>query len=143
MRRYERRNESKIRRSFDLLLRREYNVVYQGYCDYLQSALEYLAGTHDAEDHHVNEDDTMAWGLIHDREILRAEGYKGGEAVELNDAKDMLLDVVRSLPQKGWVGVIIAGMRGWYNVQKEIGYLNRTAEWARDNFIKNFKPIKR
>lgn len=141
MQRYERRNERTIDRSIDKFIKREVKIVSAGYLNFMQAALDYLIEVHAASDHHVNEDSTLACGIIHDGKVVKIWGHRGAEQVKWKKATERLRNIVPGLPQEGWVGVLLSGMKGWYNVDKEMGHLKETASWSRDNFTKYFKSI--
>ena len=140
--RYLRRNDRTIDRSIRDLIKRKEKTISVGYERFMQSALDHLIEVHNSTDHHVNEDSTVACGIIHDGAIVKIWGHNGGEQVKWKKATVRLQNLVPELPREGWVGVLLSGMKGWYNVDKEMGHLTDTASWSRDNFTKYFKPIK-
>jgi len=139
---YLRRNERIIRKSINRLMRDEEKIISKGYKDFMQAALDYLVEVHASTDHHVNEDSTLACGIIRDGKVVKIWGHDGGEQVKWQKATVRLMNIVPTLPQEGWVGVLLSGMKGWYNVDKEQGHLQETATWSKSNFTKFFKPIK-
>lgn len=124
------------------LIKRKERIISDGYVAFMQAALDHLVEVHTSTDHHVNEDSTIACGIIHNGNVLRIWGHDGSEQVKWEKATARLLKIVPELPREGWVGVLLSGMKGWYNVEKEMGHLTDTASWSKDNFTKYFKPIK-
>ena len=136
-----RRNERTIVRSLRRLMQSEHDTILAGYNKFMQAAMDHLIGVHAATEHHVHEDNTLAWAIIHNGEVVMVYGHKGGESVRWKTAPEYILRLVPSLPKEGWIGILLSGVKGWYNVEREMGYLTDTASWARDSFTKYFKPI--
>lgn len=139
---YLRRNERTINRTIDALIKQQEKIIKSGYEEFMQSALDYLIEVHNASDHHVNENDTLACGIIHDGKMIKVWGHGGPETVPWKKATEIIRNLVPTLPDEGWVGILLSGMTGWYNVDKEMGHLGETLVWAQDSFEKFFKPIK-
>ena len=109
--------------------------------NFMEAALEHLVEVHDPNEHHVNEDRTLACGIVHDGVVVKIWGHDGPQTVKWKKATERLLNIVPTLPKKGWVGVLLSGMKGWYNVEKEMGYLTDTATWSKGSFTRYFKPV--
>lgn len=140
--RYQRLNDRTIDKSIGRFIKAQFDESLKGYESFLQGALDHLIKVHESSDHHVNEDSTLACGIIYNGSVLRIWGHNGSEQVKWKKATERLLAIVPQLPQKGWVGVLLSGMKGWYNVDKEMGHLTDTASWAGDNFTKYFRPVR-
>lgn len=136
-----RRNDRTIDRSIQKFTERTEKTISSGYLRFMEASLSHLIEVHETSDHHVNEDSTLACGIFHDGEIIKIWGHKGGQQVKWKKATERLLAISSLLPQEGWVGVLLSGMKGWYNVDKEMGHLQDTASWSKDNFAKYFKPL--
>lgn len=137
-----RQNERTIERSLRQLAKREYDTVLSGYVQFMQAAMNHLIEEHSASEHHVNEDNTLAWAIVHDGNVVMIYGHKGGEQVRWTTAPGYLLRIIPTLPNTGWIGILLSATKGWYNVEREMGYLTDTLSWAKDSFTKYFKPVK-
>jgi hypothetical protein len=140
MTRQQRNNDRVIDNAIRKLMERKDKIVEAGFLAFMQSAMDYLVDVHNSSDHHVNEDSTLACGVIHNGSVVRIWGHKGTEQVKWKKATVRLQAIVPELPQEGWVGVLLSGMKGWYNVEKEMQHLTDTVSWSKDNFAKYFKP---
>lgn len=138
---YRSRNDRAIEKAVAKLVERKEKVVEAGFLAFMQSAMDYLVSVHNSTDHHVNEDSTLACGVFHDGQTIKIWGHSGTEQTAWKKATWRLQNIVPELPQKGWVGVLLSGMKGWYNVDKEMGHLTDAASWSRDSFTKYFKPL--
>ena len=133
-------NDKVIDRSIERLRKSQYDTILYGYTNFMKGALEHLIEVHDSSDHHVNEDSTLACGIFYNGSVVMIWGHRGFEQVRWRKAPVRLLEIASTLPQKGWVGVLLSGMKGWYNVEKEMGHLHDTISWSKGNFAKYFKP---
>jgi len=133
-------NDAVIDKSIQKFIERRDKIVEKGFMAFMQSAMDYLVSVHNASDHHVNEDSTLACGVVHDGQVVKIWGHDGTEQVRWKKATWRLQNIVPELPQKGWVGVLLSGMKGWYAVEKEMGHLHDTISWSKGNFAKYFKP---
>ena len=140
MTRQQRNNDRVIDNAIRKLMERKDKIVEAGFLAFMQSAMDYLVDVHNSSDHHVNEDSTLACGVIHNGSVVKIWGHKGTEQVKWKKATWRLQNIVPELPQKGWVGVLLSGMKGWYAVEKEMNHLTDTVSWSKENFAKYFKP---
>ena len=125
---YENMNAMVIRQGFARLVANRDRLIERGYRAILPECVMYALASHDAEHHlHTDINDFYGWALLHNgRELARWTNRP--------DNHGRVDEAISSVPQSEWVGVIIAGMRSYYNADYEIAILNET----KDVFVKGY-----
>lgn len=76
----------------------------------LNLGVDYCLNAHDAShQNHLQMGDSYAWMLIHNGRKVDSKIYAQGATPQGNATK-ALAKVRRSLPRKGWVGIVLAGV---------------------------------
>lgn len=145
MARYQSRNESVIKRAFARLSASEQDVALRGMVSLAQAGMAFLVEAHDnrrAGLSHTEEEDTMAYAVARDGQIVESGFYKGGDGTEIpGDAMSTAERLVSG--STGWVAIILSDMEGWYRVDWEMDFLHYSADHIKSNFNKFFKPVNR
>jgi hypothetical protein len=135
-------NNDVIRRAFARLTNSKDEVIRAAMYGLLEDAVQIALEAHD-EKHtaHIELGDTYGWMLVHDRKIEEIAVV----ATDKNEGKatGQLRDLLSSLPSKGWVGVVMAGLEpaNYFSVRYEIGILDYSFQLTRANFHKYFTKI--
>lgn len=132
---YVSRNNAVIGKAFSRLSKSKDSVIEKGMKDLLESAMLYAIGAHD-QNHwfHKSTADTYGWMLLHDGVGVAHKVNEGrhGEG----QAYASLMAVSREVPQKGWVGVLLAymGKPMYFVVEYEEEILWATRNVTKENF---------
>lgn len=122
------RNGKAIKEGFARLTANRDRMIERGYLSILPECVMFALASHDSEHHlHTDINDFYGWALLKDGKELKRWSNRP-------DNHGRIDAVVHAVPQKPWVGVIIAGMRSYYSTDYEIDILNQT----RDTFVKGY-----
>lgn len=147
--RYERRNDTTIRKAFRRLQVNKDSVIEDGMRRLLKDATEYAVSVHDHEHFgHRITGNSYGWALVHDGAVkhIQVNSGKHGQG----DAEDQLRSVAGRINREGWVGIILASMYMefgrrkpiYFEVDYEIGVLDFTQDEIADHFAEYFRPIQ-
>lgn len=132
-------NNDIIKNAFARLTKSKDELITAAMYGMLEEAVEIALSLHD-ERHpaHVEIGDTYGWMLVHNHRIQ--EIVVVSTDVNRGNATDLLQDHLKSLPAKGWVGVVMAGMDEptYFSVRFETKVLEQTARITKENFFQYF-----
>ncbi len=110
----------------------------------LAVALEALLTAHDNHPiahRHPEEDDTLAWALIHNGKVVEAVAHSGGRMTAAS-ALRTLRRVMAENPSKGWYGVVCSDVtNNWYRIDWEMSFLNASMNAVKANIQQYLKKI--
>jgi hypothetical protein len=135
-------NDDVIRKAFARMTATKDEVIRGAMYNLLESAVQIALEAHD-EKHsaHIELGDTYGWMLVHNHRIeeiaVVATSNNEGQATK------QLQEILRSLPPKGWVGVVMAGLEpaDYFSVRYELGILDYSFQITRQNFFEYFTKI--
>ena len=135
-------NAQKIKNAFARLSFNKDEVIRVGMYNLLENAVQVALGAHDPfHQKHIEIGDTYGWMLVHNHRIQEISVV----ATEQNEGKasKQLRAKLRELPQKGWVGVVMAGLQPakYFLIEYEEKMLNYAKNVTHTNFHQFFKPI--
>ena len=132
-------NNDIIKNAFARLTKSKDESITAAMYGMLEEAVEIALSLHD-ERHpaHVEIGDTYGWMLVHNHKIQ--EIVVVSTDVNRGNATELLQDHLKSLPAKGWVGVVMAGMAepSYFSVRFETKVLEQTARITKENFFQYF-----
>lgn len=137
-----RQNSQTIENAFARLRMNEEEIIRRGMYGLLEDAVQIALDLHD-ENHqaHIEIGDTYGWILIHNGQIedlmVISTPQNEGRATE------QLREIVSKVKQRGWVGVVMAGLEpaNYFSVIYEANVLYYTTLVTRDNFFEYFHAI--
>jgi hypothetical protein len=136
-------NRAVIDNAFDRFRKRKDTIVQAGIVKLAEAGLEYLLEAHDLEPqahHHPEEENTMAYAVAHDGQIVASGCHHGGISPDFpGEAEQKARDLVSG--KSGWTVLIISDMLGWYVWDWEWMFLEVTMEDIKTHFHDFFKPI--
>lgn len=135
-------NQQIIKNAFDRLKITKDEVIRTGMYGLLEDAVKYALEIHDERHQsHIQIGGTYGWMLVHNHKI--EEIAVVATADNRGKAARMLRTKLRKLPAKGWVGVVMAGLRpaNYFSVTYEVGIINLTADLTKHTFTKYFTEI--
>jgi hypothetical protein len=135
-------NEQTIKNAFARLMADKDEIIRRGMYSLLEEAVKFALEIHD-ESHqtHIEIGDTYGWMLVHDHKI--EEIVTVATADNRGKATKALRSKLSKLPAKGWVGVVMAGLKpaNYFSVTYEVGIINNTADMTRQKFSQYFTRI--
>lgn len=135
-------NDDIIKRAFERIKAAKDEMIRAAMYGLLEDAVQIALEAHD-EKHsaHIELGDTYGWMLVHNHKIQEIAVV----ATDKNEgqATKQLHDILKSLPAKGWVGVVMAGLEpaDYFSVRYEVGILDYSFQLTRSNFLKYFTKI--
>jgi len=136
-------NDRRIKAAFARLRRSEQELIPRAFEAFLDEAVKLALQFHDPEHrHHIEKGENYGWLIVHDgqevKRYVKAEG--DGPLGKANAALDQILSEVN---QKGWVGVVMAGMHpmNYYQADYEIDILEDVMALTPELFRKHFKKM--
>lgn len=139
---FKKANDEAIKRAFARLTASESESIKAAMYGMLEDAVKVALELHD-ESHpgHVEIGDTYGWMLVHDHRIQ--EIMVVSTDANQGEATDLLQSHLKSMPTKGWAGVVMAGMAkpSYFSIRYETKILGQTLRITKDNFFKYFKAI--
>ena len=109
-RQYGERNRAAIKAAFERVAATNDTIIREGMEATLRNGVRYCLEAHSADSNHLEMGDSYGWMLLHDgqevsREVTSGSSEAAGNAtVALNLRK-------ADMPNKGWAGVVLAGMK--------------------------------
>lgn len=135
-------NEQKIKNAFARFQINKDERIRSGMYGLLEDAVQFALDIHDERHQsHIEIGDTYGWMLVHNHRIeeisVVATADNRGKATKKLRAK------LAKLPSKGWIGVVMAGLRPakYFSVTYEVGIINRTAQMTKQLFNQYFTEI--
>lgn len=136
------KNETTIQNAFSRLAKAKDEVIRAGMYGLLEDGVKVaLAAHNEKHQSHIEMGDTYGWVLVHNGQIEDLVVVANSD--NRGNATDQLEKKARSLPKKGWIGVVMAGMQpaSYFSVTYEIGTLEHAKNVTLVNFFQYFKPI--
>lgn len=138
------KNKSVIGRAFSRLHNSKDRVIEEGMKDLLEAAMLGALSLHDTTHWlHKTTDNSYGWCLLHDGDAVQVKVNEGRHGS--GRAREQLMAVSRTVPQKGWVGILLASMATdrpvYFSIEYEDWILLLTADDVRDNFKLFFNII--
>lgn len=141
-------NARKIKQGFQGIVKARDIVAERGMKELLDVAMMFALNAHDTRHFgHKITRDSYGWVLLHNGVAVAHKVNEGrhGEG----SAFAGLMEKSRSVPQVGWVGIILASMTGeteharniYFAVEYEQDILRLTQDDIKNNFGRYFKPI--
>lgn len=135
-------NAQKIKNAFARLSFNKDEVIRVGMYNLLENAVQTALQAHDPfHQKHIEIGDTYGWMLVHNHRIQEISVV----ATEQNEgrASQQLRAKLKELPQKGWVGVVMAGLKPakYFLIEYEEKMLNYAKNVTHTNFHQFFRPI--
>lgn len=136
------RNDRVIENAFALMSAFKDETIRAGMYGLLEDAVQYALEIHDERHRsHIEIGDTYGWMLVHNHRIEEISVV--ATADNRGKASKQLRSKLAKLPSKGWVGVVMAGLRpaNYFSVTYEVGIINKTAQMTRQRFSQYFIEI--
>ena len=135
--RYEKRNESVIKRAFTRLQQSKDRVIEAGMKEMLNTAMLAALSFHDNTHWlHKSTANSYGWCVLHNGEMV-SYGVNEGRHGDGNALSDMMA-VSRNAKKEGWVGIVLAAMHGdrpmFFAADYEMWVLLLAADDTRENF---------
>lgn len=131
-----------INASIKQLKKEEKTNSQEGMLRYLQAAMKTALALHTdpRRQMHKKVADSYGWMLVHDGKMVDM-GINGGKMTSASSVTEKLKSLVVSLPQEGWIGVVMATMHPfrYYLLSEELSVMETTQNWTKVNFINFFK----
>lgn len=136
------KNERTIKNAFDRLKANKDEIIRSGMYDLLERAVWIALDAHDERHQsHIEMGDTYGWMLVHNGNIEEISVV----ATDRNKGKtaSMLRKKLKELPKKGWIGVVMAGLKPakYFSVVYELGMLDYSKQMTEQDFLKYFNEI--
>lgn len=134
-------NSNRIRKAFERILFRKDTEIENALRTVLDKAVPFALQAHDEfHQHHLDMGDTYGWMIAHDGEIIDMKTFSG--RYEEGDIRYQLETC--DIPQKGWVGVVMAGMQpsSYFAVDYEVSVLDDTIEMTKPLFRSLFRTLR-
>lgn len=137
------RNEQTIRNAFARLKADKDEIIRAGMYGLLENAVQSALAAHDiSHQSHITLGDTYGWMLVHNHRIEEISVVSTAD--NRGNATKMLRSKLKDLPAKGWVGVVMAGLKpaNYFLVEYEENMLNYAKNVTWTNFSQYFKPLQ-
>jgi predicted DNA-binding transcriptional regulator len=135
-------NAQVIKNAFARLKLTKDAIIRQGMYGLLEDAVQIALFAHDEKHQsHIELGDTYGWMLVHNHRIEEIAVVSTSD--NRGKATKMLRATLKDLPNKGWVGVVMAGMQpaNFFTVLYEVGILDGTIQITKQNFSQYFKKL--
>lgn len=109
----------------------------------LKSAYEYAMELHEQTEHnlHLIMGGDFGWALVHNGNLVKYFVNAGKN--NKGTARQRLENIAQNVPNKGWIGIVMAGMESAnYHTNFEFGVLRADARMTKAEFEKRFTKIK-
>lgn len=137
------KNEQTIQKAFKRCKEDTRVIIQIGMCTLLEDAVKYALEAHDEKHQsHIKLGDTYGWMLVRDQNIVKISVVSTPE--NKGDITRRLMETrLSSLPPKGWVGVVMAGLQPteYFFVRYEFAMLRKALKMTKDDFLQYFKPL--
>ena len=137
-------NKATIERAFARLQERKDAIIREGMIRLAKAGLEYLVEVHNMHEmfmQHVTENDTMAYAVSHNGQIIASGYHNGGEDGFPGSADTIATSLLTGT--SGWVAIILSEMEGYYRVDYEQDFLFDVSFKTAAEFQTYFKKIDR
>ena len=135
-------NKQTIKNAFARLMAAKDEVIEAGMYELLENAVQIALKAHNEQhSNHIEIGDTYGWMLVHNHRIKEiavvSTANNKGRATKQLKAK------LKELPQKGWVGVVMAGLQPakYFSLEYEEKMLTYSKRITQINFSQYFKQI--
>lgn len=135
-------NQQVIENAFARLKATKDEVIRSGMYGLLEDAVQIALDAHDEKHQaHIEIGDTYGWMLVHNHKI--EEIVVVSTADNRGKATKQLRAKLKNLPNKGWIGVVMAGLEpaNYFSVIYETGMLDFSMQMTKQNFFQYFKAI--
>lgn len=135
-------NEQIIKNAFARLKLTKDEVIKAGMYGLLEDAVQIALDAHDEKHQsHIELGDTYGWMLVHNHKIVELAVVSTQD--NRGKATRQLRATLKDLPDKGWVGVVMAGMEPaeYFTVIYEVGIIDFTVQMTKQNFFEYFKAL--
>lgn len=111
----------------------------------LEDAVQVALSLHEDDGEHEQHliiGDTYGWLLMHNGNVEEVAVVSTSR--NEGDTMDQLREEAAFITEKGWVGIVMAGMQAqqtYFSIRFENKILNRTIRITKDNFFQYFKKI--
>ena len=141
------KNQKTIERAFNRLVANKNEVIESAMYSILEDAVKYALELHEEDannggnhDKHLLVGDTYGWLLMHNGSVVEAVVVSLPE--NEGDAMDQLREEAAFIDEKGWVGIVMAGMHPeYFSIRFENLVLDEVINNVERNFFKYFKKI--
>jgi hypothetical protein len=137
------RNDKVIKSAFSRLVANKDTIICNAMYGILEDAVNVALGLHEEDGEHPGHleiGDTYGWLLMHDGRIK--EAVVKSIDPNIGDALDQLYEEAAFTYDKGWVGIVMAGMHpNYFSIRFETEVLSETIQITKDNFFDYFKKI--
>lgn len=135
-------NEQIIKNAFARLKLTKDEVIKAGMYGLLEDAVQIALDAHDEKHQsHIELGDTYGWMLVHNHKIVEIAVVSTQD--NRGKATRQLRATLKDLPDKGWVGVVMAGLEPaeYFTVIYEVGIIDFTIQMTKQNFLEYFKAL--
>ena len=135
-------NDQVILNAFARLKATKDEVIRAGMYGLLEDAVQIALAAHDEKHQsHIELGDTYGWMLVHNHRI--EEIAVTATDNNIGKATSQLRASLKDLPNKGWVGVVMAGLEpaNYFSVVYEMGMLDYSLQITEQNFSQYFKKL--
>jgi hypothetical protein len=135
-------NEQIIKNAFARLKLTKDEVIKAGMYGLLEDAVQIALDAHDEKHQsHIELGDTYGWMLVHNHKIVELAVVSTQD--NRGKATRQLRATLKDLPDKGWVGVVMAGLEPaeYFTVIYEVGIIDFTVQMTKQNFFEYFKAL--
>lgn len=135
-------NQQVIKNAFARLKATKDEVIRSGMYGLLENAVQIALDAHDEKHQsHIEIGDTYGWMLVHNHKI--EEIAVVSTADNRGKATKQLRAKLKDLPNKGWIGVVMAGLEpaNYFSVVYETGMLDFSMQMTKQDFFQYFKAI--
>lgn len=137
------KNNRVIEKAFATLVSNKDTIIRNAMYGLLEDAVKIALELHEDDGEHPMHlvvGDTYGWILIHDGAI--EEAMVASTQDNEGDALDQLYEEAAFTNVKGWVGIVMAGMRpDYFSLRFEEKILYETIQITKDNFFEYFKKV--
>ena len=148
MGRYDKQNEKAVKRGLKWLTARRDTILMRGMCDLLRVSSAFALTLHDQTHFgHRIAADSHGWALVKDGRVEFLEVNEGSHG--RGTASQQLREAASKVPNKGYVGIILASMDAVrengrpiiFELEFEMDVMNITIDEIKSNFYEYFKPL--
>lgn len=103
--------------------------------------MEYSQGIDGHPEFHIHEQNTMAYAVSYNGNVVTAASYQG----DGNGVPGVAIEQASAIVSgtTGWVAIIYSEMDGWYKLEKEQDYQRYSRMQIIQHFHDYFKPVNR
>jgi hypothetical protein len=137
------RNNKVIESAFERFVTNKDTIIRNAMYGLLEDAVQIALRLHEEDGEHPKHleiGDTYGWILMHNGRI--EEAVVKSIDPNIGDTLDQLYEEAAFTYEKGWVGIVMAGMKpNYFSIRFETKILAETISITKDNFFEYFKKI--